>query len=153
MLSNALSAKKVETARDGKYRDGEGLQYEVKGGSRRWVFSYMWNGKQREIAIGKYPGMSLAEARMKRSELRDAKARGIDPKTVLKAVPPIKTAATFRLDTEAYFVVNEGSWTAGHASNWIGSMRTPCVPKDRGSPDSGSDLSRDRRSLGTDLDY
>ena len=87
MLTNALSAKAVASLKDGKHRDGQGLQFEVKGGSRRWTFSYMFEGRQRELAIGKYPAMSLADARAKRAELRDAKDRGIDPRTVLAGTP------------------------------------------------------------------
>jgi hypothetical protein len=83
MLKNALSAKAVANLKAGKHRDGEGLQFEVKGGSRRWTFSYMFEGRQRELAIGRYPAMSLADARAKRAELREAKDRGIDPRTVL----------------------------------------------------------------------
>ena len=79
MLTNALSAKAVASLKDGKHRDGQGLQFEVKGSSRRWTFSYMFGGRQRELAIGKYPAMSLADARAKRAELREAKDRGLDP--------------------------------------------------------------------------
>jgi hypothetical protein len=80
MLTNALSAKAVASLKDGKHRDGQGLQFEVKGGSRRWTFSYMLEGRQREIAIGKYPVMSLADARARRAELREAKDRGWIPR-------------------------------------------------------------------------
>jgi hypothetical protein len=52
MLTNALSAKAVASLKDGKHRDGQGLQFEVKGRSRRWTFSYMFDGRQRELAIG-----------------------------------------------------------------------------------------------------
>ena len=41
----------------------------------------MFEGRQRELAIGKYPAMSLADARAKRAELREAKDRGLDPKS------------------------------------------------------------------------
>ena len=47
---------------------------------RRWTFSYMFAGRQRELAIRKYPTMSLADARAKRAELREAKHRGLDPR-------------------------------------------------------------------------
>jgi len=95
MLKNALSAKAVASFKNGKHRDGEGLQFEVKGGSRRWTFSYMFEGRQRELAIGKYPAMSLAEARAKRAELREAKDRGIDPRRALAGatVAPIHATA------------------------------------------------------------
>src|ERR1700758_5260913 len=100
MLKNALSAKAVASLKSGKHRDGEGLQFEVKGGSRRWTFSYMFEGRQHELAIGKYPAMALAEARARRAELREAKARGINPKPFLAgATVPAKTI-TFRNDMD-----------------------------------------------------
>ena len=102
MLKNALSAKAVASLKSGKHRDGEGLQFEVKGGSRRWTFSYSFDGRQRELGIGKYPAMSLAEARAKRAELREAKDRGLDPRAVLAgAVIPAK-AITLRQDVATF---------------------------------------------------
>src|SRR4029077_3854826 len=98
MLKNALSAKAVASLKSGKHRDGEGLQFEVKGGSRRWTFNYMFEGRQRELAIGKYPAMSLAEARAKRAELREAKDRGLDPRAVLAGAIVPNRAVTFHQD-------------------------------------------------------
>jgi hypothetical protein len=40
----------------------------------------MFEGRQREVAIGRYPAMSLADARAKRAELREAKDQGLDPR-------------------------------------------------------------------------
>jgi hypothetical protein len=48
-----------------------GLRPEVKGGSKRWVVRYRFAGKDGEIGIGTCPAMSFAEARAKRSQLRD----------------------------------------------------------------------------------
>ena len=100
MLKNALSAKAVASLKSGKHRDGEGLQFEVEGGSRRWTFNYMWEGRQRGLAIGKYPATSLADARGKRAELRDAKERGLDPRRVLTDATLPAKALTFRQDIE-----------------------------------------------------
>src|ERR1051325_1374005 len=102
MLTNALTAKTAEKLKDGKHRDGQGLQFEVKGGSRRWTFSYMFEGRQRELAIGKYPAMSLADARAKRAQLREAKDRGIDPRTVLAGIGISTRMITFAQDVEIY---------------------------------------------------
>src|ERR1700759_1607268 len=102
MLTNALTGKPIARLKEGKYRDGQGLQFEVKGGSRRWTFSYMFDGRQRELAIGKYPGMSLAEARAKRAELREAKDRGVDPKRALAGATVPDKAITFRHDMETF---------------------------------------------------
>jgi integrase len=122
MLKNALSAKAVASLKNGKHRDGEGLQFEVKGGSRRWTFNYMWEGRQRELAIGKYPAMSLADARAKRAELREAKDRGLDPKTILAGVAFPTKAITFRRDVSTFISHMCGQWTAAHLKEWRQSM-------------------------------
>jgi Arm DNA-binding domain/Phage integrase central domain len=128
MLKNALSAKAVASFKCGKHRDDEGLQFEVKGGSRRWTFSYMFEGRQRELAIGKYPVMSLAEARAKRAELREAKARGIDPKLALAGtIIPAKTI-TFRQDMDTFIAHMRGQWTAGSLKEWQQSMERIVAP-------------------------
>jgi integrase len=128
MLTNALSAKAVASLKDGKHRDGQGLQFEVKGGSRRWTFSYMFGGRQRELAIGKYPAISLAEARAKRAELREAKDRGIDPKVVLAGVIVPNRAITFRQDAETFVVHMRGQWKAAHLREWQQSMERVAGP-------------------------
>jgi integrase len=118
MLTNALSAKAVASLRQGKHRDGQGLQFEVKGGSRRWTFSYMFEGRQREIAIGKYPALSLADARARRAELREAKDRGLDPRTVLAGAFVPNRTVTFRQDIAAFVGHMRGQWTAAHQKEW-----------------------------------
>src|SRR6516164_6121098 len=121
MLKNALSATAVAHLKNGKYRDGEGLQFEVKGGSRRWTFTYMWEGRQRELAIGKYPATSLAEARAKRATLREAKDRGLDPRTAL-AGAGAPTSITFRKDMETFIGHMCGQWVPEHRKLWQQSM-------------------------------
>jgi integrase len=128
MLKNALSAKAVASFKNGKHRDGEGLQFEVKGGSRRWTFSYSFEGRQRELAIGKYPTMSLAEARAKRAELREAKDRGIDPRRALAGATVPDKAITFRHDMETFIAHMRGEWTAGSLREWQQSMERVATP-------------------------
>jgi integrase len=118
MLTNALSAKAVASLKDGKHRDGQGLQFEVIGGSRRWTFSYMFDGRQRELAIGKYPAMSLADARAKRAELREAKDRGLDPKSVLAGATVPDRAVTLRQDVLTFLAHMRGQWKTSHLKEW-----------------------------------
>jgi integrase len=128
LLKNALSAKAVVHLKGGKHRDGEGLQFEVKGGSRRWTFSFMWEGRQRELALGKYPAMSLAEARARRAELREAKDRGLDPRTVLAGTAVLARAITFRQDMDAFVGHMRGQWKPGHLTEWLQSMERIAGP-------------------------
>lgn len=59
-------------------------------GKRFWRLRYSEGGARRKLTLGQYPAVSLGEARAKRDELREAKARGIAP----HAVPLSRQAAT-----------------------------------------------------------
>lgn len=63
-----------------KKADERGLYIEVHpGGSKLWRFKYGYLGKDKRMAFGRYPEVSLAEARQKRDEARQKLRDGIDP--------------------------------------------------------------------------
>lgn len=66
-----LSAKFVQTVKGpGKFFDGHGLYLRVdERDNRYWVQRIVINGKRREIGIGSYDFVSLAEARVPYSDL------------------------------------------------------------------------------------
>jgi integrase len=75
-----LTARKVETAKPGKYGDGGGLQLAVAPtGARKWVLRFLWGGKAREMGLGSYPEIGLAEAREKALAARKLARSGVDP--------------------------------------------------------------------------
>lgn len=75
-----LTARRVETAKPGKYGDGDGLQLAVAAsGARKWVLRFFWQGKPREMGLGSYPEAGLAEAREKALEARRLIRSGVDP--------------------------------------------------------------------------
>lgn len=64
-----------------KYFDGEGLfLYVTPSGGKIWRMTYRLAGKAQTIVFGAYPGVSLADARSKRSEVKAALRDGLDPK-------------------------------------------------------------------------
>ena len=64
MPAHKLSAARVKTAGPGRYLDGGGLRlYVASGGARNWVLRYMMQGRSREMGLGAFPLVSLAEAR------------------------------------------------------------------------------------------
>src|SRR5262245_238013 len=72
------SAKPAE--RDYKLTDFDGLYLLVcKSGSRLWRFAYRFGGKQKQIALGAYPQVTLAKARERRDASRKLLATGKDP--------------------------------------------------------------------------
>jgi integrase len=69
-----------------KLADGQGLYLEIMpNGSRYWRFKYRFHGKEKRLALGVYPGVSLKDAREKHSEARKLLATGIDPSENRKA--------------------------------------------------------------------
>lgn len=83
----ALTIKAIEAAKpDGKGRysevkisDGEGLYLVVSEVSKKWRARYYWAGKQQTLSLGKYPAVSLSEARDKNRALRKDLENGINP--------------------------------------------------------------------------
>lgn len=74
-LKPSLNAKKPD-----KYSDGNGLQLHVfPNGRMTWIYAYRFSGKQKNLTLGSYEFMSLAQARMKHLEARKALANGLDP--------------------------------------------------------------------------
>jgi len=63
-----------------KLADERGLYLLVTpSGGRLWRMNYRFGGKQRTIAFGNYPDLSLAKARDMRAAAREALAEGKDP--------------------------------------------------------------------------
>ena len=78
---NKLSARRIATAtKPGRYGDGGGLYLVVAGdGSRKWVFRFAWDGKQRDMGLGAVRDVSLAEARVGAAAARAHVRVGRDP--------------------------------------------------------------------------
>ena len=85
-----LTEKAVQAAKAAdkpeKLFDGGGLYLLVNPqGSRLWRLKYRIHGKEKLLAIGAYPDVSLKRAREKRDEARRLLADGIDPSAQRKA--------------------------------------------------------------------
>lgn len=62
-----------------KHADGLGLYLHVKEAGKYWRMNYRFTGKQKTLALGVYPEVSLAKARKRREIAREQLAEGIDP--------------------------------------------------------------------------
>ncbi len=61
-------------------RDGNGFGLRVyPSGNKRLFFSYIINGRRKQISIGNYPSLSLKDARSISEKLRNQVAKGLDP--------------------------------------------------------------------------
>jgi integrase len=82
--SGTLTAVAIKTAKPGKHFDGGGLYLHVQESSRYWRLKYRHAGKEKLLALGVYPEVSLAEARRRRGEARDLLRDGRDPSSERK---------------------------------------------------------------------
>ena len=87
----ALTARQVETARpkekDYKLSDERGLYLLVKTtGARYWRLKYRIAGKEKKLALGVYPDVSLAEARIKRDDARKIISEHLGQDTVSEII-------------------------------------------------------------------
>ncbi|KQZ43805.1 integrase arm-type DNA-binding domain-containing protein [Duganella sp. Root1480D1] len=62
-----------------KHTDGQGMHLLVNAVGKYWRLNYRFAGKQKTLALGVYPAVSLAAARKRRGEARELLAAGIDP--------------------------------------------------------------------------
>jgi hypothetical protein len=53
-------------------------------GGKLWRMKYRFEGKEKTLALGKYPAVSLANARERRDEAKKLLAEGIDPGEAVK---------------------------------------------------------------------
>lgn len=72
------SAKPRERAY--KLTDGQGMYLQVMTtGSKYWRMKYRLDGKEKRVALGVYPTVSLLAARKARDTAKDALRAGLDP--------------------------------------------------------------------------
>src|SRR5258706_14977855 len=68
-----------------KLMDEKGLFLLVNPkGSRLWRFRYRFNDKEKLLALGSYPLVTLADARRKRDDARKLLDQGLNPSTERK---------------------------------------------------------------------
>jgi integrase len=79
-MAGKLAARKVETAKPGKYSDGGNLYLIVTpSGSRKWVLRFTWRGRAKEMGLGSASSVPLADAREKAGVARRKIAQGLNP--------------------------------------------------------------------------
>ncbi len=109
-----LSAVGITTAKPGKHFDGKGLYLEVTlGGSRLWRLKYRYAGKEKRLAFGKHPEVSLAEARERATKARALLREGTDP----AAAKAAKTEAAKRAADSPFPKVAQ-AWLAKMKPGW-----------------------------------
>jgi len=98
----------------GKHFDGDGLNLEVTtAGGRYWRLKYRYGGKEKRLAFGVYPEVSLGEARKRTDDARRLLRDGLDPSAEKKAEKVAK-----RLHSDNTFAAIATDWVTHQAGKW-----------------------------------
>ena len=127
--------KPPEAAIGAKHSDGLGLYLHVKEAGKYWRMNYRFTGKQKTLALGVYPAVSLAKARQRRDKARELLAEGIDPSTAKKEDKQAKADAaanTFEMvarDWLAKTAADRMATTQDKLTSWLEKDVIPFIGK------------------------
>lgn len=122
--------------------DNDGLSIEVKPtGVKVWRFRYRFNDKANMLSLGKYPTVTLAEARALRDAAKKLLALGIDPSAqkqeakeatkqaiVAEAQAQEKAALTFYKLFMEWYDIRVHEWSDSHATKVMQRVKNHVVP-------------------------
>jgi integrase len=131
-LSEKLSAVLVKQAKPKakayKLSDGKGLNLEVRpNGSKYWRLSYRHNNKQKTLALGVFPDVTLASARNKRLEAKLLLDQGIDPAIRRKQQKSVTAYNTFAPISDEW-MKTRAKWSKGHADKVRQTIKADALP-------------------------
>ncbi|MDD2883277.1 MAG: integrase arm-type DNA-binding domain-containing protein [Rhodoferax sp.] len=86
------NVKHTGSAAGDKHADGGNMYLLVNAGGKYWRLNYRFDGKQKTLALGVYPSISLVDARQRREAARKQLAHGIDPGAVKQAAKEAQAA-------------------------------------------------------------
>jgi integrase len=93
-LSDLKCRKAAPKAKPYRIADRGGLALLITPeGGKLWRWKYRFDGKQKQMAFGKYPDMTLGNARMRHAQARQLLANGVDPMALRKEVKEQKKEA------------------------------------------------------------
>lgn len=112
------SAKPGKTIR--KLSDGNGLVLLVyPNGSKYWAFRYRYLGKEKNLSLGIYPAVGLAEARRKLNDARKLLSDGQDPSEARKAqkrLAIVSAENNFEAIAREWIGAKSPAWTPRYAN-------------------------------------
>ena len=123
--------------KQGKHAVGgiPGLMFQVNGGSRSWIYRYMLGGKRRDMGLGPYPAVTLAQAKDHARSLKYLTAQGHDPlrerqdeQARIKAERA--TLKTFKEAMVGYLSDKSPEWkNKKHRQQWENTLTTYALPE------------------------
>ena len=125
-MGRPMAVKVRSIDKPGIYGDPNGLYLNVaKGGSKSWVHRITIDGVRRDIGLGDYPDVSLAQAREQAAGNRSAIASGVNSIVEKRRA----TTPTFRGVAFKVYPRNLPTWrNEKHAAQWLSPLQTYAFP-------------------------
>lgn len=126
------------TTKPYKMGDSGGLYLHVAPtGGKWWRLKYRFDGKEKQLALGVYPDVSLKKARERRDEARKLLADAIDPgehRKAQKAARADRAANSFEVVAREWFEKFKPNWVAAHSDKVIRRLERDLFPWVGGKP-------------------
>ncbi len=122
-------------AKDKPYKlaDGGGLFLWVQpSGGKWWRYKYRFAGKEKLLALGSYPDVSLAEARERHAQARKLLSAGSDPSEVKKEekrLALLKSVTTFEAIAREWCEGRRHKWVTGYGEAMMTRLEKHVFPK------------------------
>ena len=115
-----------------RFPDSGGMYLQVSpAGSKRWFLKYRVGGKEKQLAMGSYPDVSLTAARKARDAAKLQKAARTHPEQVrkiekLKSTTP--AANTFKATALEWYALKLDSWSGHYAIREMRNLEKDLFP-------------------------
>ena len=115
-----------------RFPDSGGMYLQVSpAGSKRWFLKYRVGGKEKQLALGSYPAVSLTAARKASVAAKLQKAEGYDPVQVRK-VEKLKAGRTegdtFKVVALEWYKKQAPGWSESHAGRMLRQFERDLFP-------------------------
>lgn len=128
MLTNTQIEHFKPEAKTKRYSDRDGLTLEVRpSGKKIFLFRFQWLQKPQTITLGRYPSLSLAEARTLATKHRCSVDNGIDPRALAQANQQ-REQTLFKNVAERWFAKHSPKWRASTLRKHRGCLERDIYP-------------------------
>ncbi|WP_338695710.1 integrase arm-type DNA-binding domain-containing protein [Bradyrhizobium sp. 26S5] len=126
-MAGHLTARKIETAKPGKYSDGRNLYLVVSPiGARKWVLRFTWRGRANEMGLGSAINVPLADAREQAAMAMRKVVQGLNPIDERKRDNGIPTFG--EMADSVREALSAGFRNEKHKAQWKSTLETYAAP-------------------------
>lgn len=130
MIFNTLNQMKARNLGPGKYADGQGL-WLIKRSRQagKWVLRVVVEGRRREMGLGPWPDVPIADARERALDFRKRARNGVDPIAERAAARQRARCLTVAEAVDRCFTARQAQLKGdGKAGRWLSPLQTYVIP-------------------------